>query len=188
MHVVDVVVVGARDAVAARTAAGSAGVVNAVAVAAAAAAVRTRSHESRSRRSRSLRDLLLVHSRTTSRLCLPFSLPFSPKCLEEEFPEVRDSNLPVPIEVGPSGRGCGLLGTPKVCTLGTRVAWIRCKPLRLDTAELPENFQSFVLPWAGAIPRTFFVADSPQVVIVAEQQGKGRPLADAPGKMWEFTG
>jgi hypothetical protein len=40
MHVVDVVVVGARDAVAARTTAGSAGVVNAVAVAAAAAAVR----------------------------------------------------------------------------------------------------------------------------------------------------
>jgi hypothetical protein len=45
MNVVDVVVVGARDAVAARIAAGSAGVVNAVAAAAAAAAV-DRSHAS----------------------------------------------------------------------------------------------------------------------------------------------
>jgi hypothetical protein len=68
--VVAVVVVGARDAVAARATAGSAGVVNAVAVAAAAAAV-DRSHALRSRRSRWLRGLLLVYSRTTSSPCLP---------------------------------------------------------------------------------------------------------------------
>jgi hypothetical protein len=49
---------------------------------------------------------------------------------------------PVLIGVGPSGRGRGLLGTPKVCVLGTRVAWFGCKPLRLDTAELPENFRN----------------------------------------------
>ena len=67
-NLVDVVIVGALDAVAALTTAGDAGV--AYAVAAAAAAV-DRSHLSKSRRSRWLRGLLLVYSRTTSWPCPP---------------------------------------------------------------------------------------------------------------------